>query len=501
MIRGCLFALFCLFVPLLAQAHVASLSPPDCGGPRVQIIDEDADWDQVNGANKYYCVKSGDYTTKGTITLTAAGSSGDRRWIVYNGPEAGTHPVDQAEANRAIIRGLSINAGFWVIHEMTIRETARTRFINHDADGDDVIFNRVLVEGGGAGGGQHGANADRIHIQNSVYRNTELTANKDNHCIAIKAGTTSVHIYSNEIYNCAGDGIQIGRGLSETNSYGGIEIVDNDMYITTAIYSDCTGNLYPNGTCACAENAIDIKNGTNTAAPAPEGDWLKILNNRTWGFRRTDDGCGGTGSQGAAIITHDDADYVLIRDNIVFDSRRGIRTGAAANTRTSIINNFITDIWREGLSDFTMGRCDNCEVYYNTVLDSGNTDSRPWIVGGTAKDSVEILCNTILNTFSENSEAPNDYNAYFDANRIGTAPNDLERPTVGEANHTSYHVITKRWTNPTVVTFNDAVIDPRSPHWDLCNGANVGSTADRGVDDHIYSRLIPGFIPPVSAQP
>ncbi|KKM81202.1 hypothetical protein LCGC14_1332160 [marine sediment metagenome] len=492
-----------LLLPITSHAAVVPVSPPDCdtgGGDFIQITSTALyTAANLNGSAKFVCLDDIDFTSKGILTLTASGSDGDPRWLICNSPTPTVHPFLRSTANKCIIEGLVISGSRWILHGVTYDGPLSGKVISHDADGDDIIIDFSEIIGGGTGAGSHAfGGTDRSHFQRSVYRDTTQVASSDNHCLAAKSTVNDVHIVANEIFNCAGDGIGIGQGLDGVGVYDGIVIEDNDFYvIPTDMYCDGTGNRNEAGPQSASENGVDIKEATETAG-APEAKWLKIIGNRFWGFRQTDSGCAGSGSRGEAIQMHMDADYILVRDNLFFDVGRGLAHSNPTPAHISIINNLFVNVLESALTG-GLQKAATSEIYYNTFRDIGNDGSAAWITGGSGSATIEVLCNTVLDTFSENSSVPNDYNAYFDAHRIGTAANDLIRSTVAEANHTSYQVWTQQWTNPTLRTFTDVIIDPSSPHWNLCNGANVGATDDRGVDDVEYTRLDPGFIPLVKA--
>lgn len=134
-------------------------------------------------------------------------------------------------------------------------------------------------------------------------------------------------IINNEIVN-AGDGFQAVRHnrpsdgkLQDANCEGTI-LDGNDIYIDSSIYTDGNGNYTPNGEYAYAEDAIDLKIGSDNASNP-----IVISNNHMWGSRESDRTGSLTSSHGGLIVVHYGVKNVLIHDNVMFDSLAGIGSG------------------------------------------------------------------------------------------------------------------------------------------------------------------------------
>jgi len=108
-------------------------------------------------------------------------------------------------------------------------------------------------------------------------------------------------------------------------NYEGTIVDNNHMYINNEIYTDCNGNHDINGECAYAENAIDLKAGSNNP-----NNPIIISNNKMWGFRKSDRTNSYLGDPGAAIPIHYNVKNVLIRDNLIFDSVLGCMPAPSA---------------------------------------------------------------------------------------------------------------------------------------------------------------------------
>jgi hypothetical protein len=451
--------------------------------PEVRMIQSGADWATVNDPSaRVFCVHPGNYTAQGQITLSADGTASAQRYLRYYDPgglSAG-HPVSQAEAERAIVRGLRFTgATHWIVDGLTFRETTRTTLVTFDASSRDNVLNRVLIEGGGNGGGQLQFGSSSYNtLQNSVLRRTARSPGNDCHCVVL-GGSTGISIVANEIYDCAGDSVQIHPEGGE-----GSLIADNDLYITPALYSDCDGNLDPSGACACAEGALDIKGVLfDVATSAPEAKWVEILDNRMWGFRQTDVACGGSGSPGEAVVIHttDASDFVLMRGNMVFDAGQGLVLSAETD-RISVIGN----VFYKQLSGraITCYEGDNHELYFNTFIDSAI-----YATIGSSAARTDFQCNVVI-TGSEPggalaADAVADYNAYYDAVAIEDGEHDLGFATAAEARNEDLCFTIKRWTDPSEYCVPNGHTTSESPHLGLCS-SGIGARTDIGVDDRIW---------------
>ena len=69
---------------------------------------------------------------------------------------------------------------------------------------------------------------------------------------------------------------------SKGSRYPGTLIANNDVYLTSARYTDCNGKQNPLGQCAAAESGIALKTG------GVKSNRVNVIDNRIWGFRKTD---------------------------------------------------------------------------------------------------------------------------------------------------------------------------------------------------------------------
>lgn len=143
------------------------------------------------------------------------------------------------------------------------------------------------------------------------------------------------------IYNIYGDCVLIGT-IAEAVSGNIIE--DNHLYTTLG---------------GCSENAIDIKVGNPI-----------IRRNVMHGFRFCDGSCGGSGSQGSAILLHFDPLGCVIEDNVIYDCTRGITVLDDDNVliQRNLIYELVAEPGHLSVALY-FHACDGPTVYNNTFDD------------------------------------------------------------------------------------------------------------------------------------
>jgi hypothetical protein len=375
------------------------------------------------------------------------------------------------------------------------------------------VLQKVLIEGGGGGTGHLNLrpNISNITVQNSVLRNT-VQGSGDNHCVKLVGLSTNVRFLDNEIYDCAGDGIQVGNATSGNIDVNeGVLIQGNDIYITPAMYTNGSGVKTPTGAYACAENAIDVKGTTAAADPVPEGKWMKILGNRMWGFRKPDTTCGGTpNSYTQSVVFHNaDADNILFKDNVVFGAGGGLGIpqkndgGATWLDHISVVNNLFYDIPSFAFTTGSNGvglffkQAHKVEAYFNTIIKVGRQS-----VFRKLNDSLlnDFRCNLFIDARDDSGSdnSLSSHNAYYATGRMNgdTSAASLVRPTAAEASMEDYSFVRKRLTAPETFTVPGAKTAAASPHAQLCAGVAVGSVADVGVDNALWAASAAGAVLP-----
>ncbi|MEZ4221048.1 MAG: hypothetical protein R3B13_08965 [Polyangiaceae bacterium] len=470
-----------------SSPYEAPLVVPDCDAndPVVRIIEQDADWADIDDPNyRVFCVKPGNYTGLGTISIHADGSAGKERWIRYWDPASSvaSHPVKQAESARAVVEELYLDdADYWVIQGLTLRGSWGRVGLNHGSQ--HVVLDRLLLESARV------EIWDTSHdntLQNSVLRSAPLVPNSDRICVILSGqspagGDVAIHgtrVVNNEIYDCT-DAIQLYQPGDATNDtdFGGTIVDDNDMYLTSAVYSDCSGNLDSNGDCACAENAVDIK-----AAGTSATNLVQVSNNRIWGFKRTDPACGGTGSWGEAMVVHVIAKYVLAQKNVIWDNAKGL---VFSNSHHSLIDNVVVDTETPVTSEdfgIQLGGSSN-EAYRNIVV-----DAQYW--GYAAGGDSDWRCNSFIrsNAIYKAPGSTNtfDYNFYFESAQFAQpGDHDIVASAAEDSKNEDLCFLAKRWTGPEQVCLPRSKPTALSPQANACD-PQLGSVPGIGVSDELW---------------
>ncbi len=329
-----------------AQSTIVGQLPP-CSGAQTLIIDSAEGWAQVNNAQyTNFCVKPGDYKSAGTITLTASGTAGKPRTIQLMGNDA-THPVKLSQAQRAYVKGFLINGNHWVIDRMSIVNVQEPHTMGIEKGASDNTISRLYMDGN-LSGIDIQDRANRNTITQSYIGNTTLEGiNSDFVCVGLQAyqygDRTGViiedtKITDNEFVNC-NDSVQLIRKKdSRDGSFPGTIVTNNDFYTTDDRLTDCSGNRQPGGECMIGENAFDIKGGSDDPSRP-----VRIERNRIWNMKQSDRTLVPTGSWGDAIIVHFDSQNVIVKDNIIWDSSRGIDVHIGASN-VGVENNVLYDI-------------------------------------------------------------------------------------------------------------------------------------------------------------
>ena len=368
----------------------------------------------LNDGDDCNCVEPGDYRSKGTIDITANGTSGTRKVMRYiRGGDTDDDPWKQSVANRVRFANLDLVGDFWVIHRISFDPSSGTTI---DIDGTDNILNRIYAyDGAVARHVNFNTSGDRNTLQNSVITDTGIPfSNTDVHCVNI-AIADDISIVSNEIYNCAGDSIQRG---DNSNVRPNTVVENNDMYLTSAYYSDGNGNLDPGGDEACAENALDFKAEGGTA-----GNHAKLLNNRMWGFKDTDTQCAGTGSNANAIVLNEAGDnsYGEIARNIIHDTHQGMVCANGSPAKWSINFNLVHNTTLQGIN---LASCDDIEMYLNMFSHIGTR----WINIGGSGDK-DIRCNTMIDAGTTDGTIAGgvqfSHNTYIDTTNLGESTKNV----------------------------------------------------------------------------
>ncbi len=335
-----------------SSSYAVPVALPSCDSAGTLVIDSVDDWAQVNNSQyTNFCVKPGDYRAAGVITLTSSGTANRKRVIqLMNGND--THPARLPDAQQAFLGGLRFGDGatpanHWIVDRMSFVDLSTPHITGIERGSSDNIINRWRYERNNSGIDIQDR-ADRNVIQNSYIGNTTLDAVKSDFvCIGLQAyahgGRRNViirdtKIVGNEMFNC-NDAIQLIRNGNDRNgSFPGTLIADNDISVRTDRHTNCGGASQPNGPCSIAENAIDVKGGSDEAARP-----VRIVDNRMWGIKRSDPTIVPGGSWGDAIVVHYDTQNLIIENNAIFDSSRGVVVHLGSHN-VRVDNNIIADI-------------------------------------------------------------------------------------------------------------------------------------------------------------
>ena len=317
-----------------------TIPPYDSLNTEMYLISSNSDWANINDTTiKYFYVLPGDYSNAGLssndykIVLNTSGTQNNKRYIsLYNGNN--THPGKLNNNQLAKVGFIIQNADWWVIDRMSYWERYDGFIpIKIDSSSHNII-NRYFASNVAGGTVYIYPNSDNNTIQNCRVQRNDISLYLDRAAFALTNGgldnisIKNTKILNNEVYNSV-DGFQaVKTGSANQNSinYEGTIIDCNHFFIDSLIYTDCNGNQDNNGNCAYAENAIDLKSGSEN----PNNPFI-ITNNMMWGYRKADNTNSALSDPGAVIVAHFNVNNVLVDNNLIFDATRGIAVGNPVN--------------------------------------------------------------------------------------------------------------------------------------------------------------------------
>jgi nitrous oxidase accessory protein NosD len=237
----------------------------------------------------------------------------------------------------------------WIIDGFELDMQRQTNFavtFEGDVKGS-VLANSELHHGtSGAAvttyGNATGATIENNHIHDFV----KTGGNQDSHGVVVQPTSRDITVRNNDIHDNSGDSVQcLGpEGFSTLPPAKGLTIENNHFY-------------------ANRENAVDIKTCHDVV----------IRNNRMHRFKPS------ATAKGDAVVVHMSARDVLIEDNEVYDSGKGISVGGNREgpmpTGVVIRRNRVHDITTENGGEGTGIRLENSEgalVVNNTITQVGN---------------------------------------------------------------------------------------------------------------------------------
>ena len=485
--------------PVFSQSpytEKVEIPPYDATNAEHFLISTKADWSHINDAGKrfFYVKPNADY---GVITITAKGTADSMRYIsLYNGNDL--HPAMLDPSEQAGVEFIFNGAGYWVVDRMS-------SFHYGDADhfcieiknrSHHIVLNRLYLSDFYAGiiirGTRDEPYTSGITIQNSRF-DPMSPEGIDGDAVAIMlmgnywntpGRVLNTHILNNEMRNC-NDGIMlikmpqfVGNGTYWVD-YPGTIIDYNHIYTDTAVYTDGNGNHDPNGRWALTENALDLKGGSDDPANP-----VVISHNYMWGYRRTDQHGGGSGSWGTALAAHYHTKNLVIKDNVIFNSNRGIAFSGLEGTPftaedVTISGNILYDI---GYA--TSGGTGYCVIFNdakditfeaNTIV--GVDKHSHWLEIGSERDSVtehlNVSCNVIINSEKETGHRSGyythiQYNSFYNTERV-LACDGWGHEGPSEAQMEDMTFSTDRYTtHPRDITLHKVLSTSASPHISTC---------------------------------
>jgi hypothetical protein len=405
------------------NVDVASLARQSCQ----QTISTSMSWSSINWSNNVICIEAGDHTAKGTLTLGSSGTSGTRKVLRYTRTnDNDDEPWNQGN-NQAKIKAMDTNGNdYWIVQRITIdpNTSGSTVGLNSSAGSSYNIFNRMLIQRTNAeavvidGDFASPTASTNNTLQNSVIRSTvPSTGAYESQCVTI-GSTANTHLVNNEEYDC-----NKGSHIPGNTSTEGVVIENSDIYVSPDGRTDCNGNYTPTGNCSRMEALISWKSGGTSGNPN------KIIHNRLWGGRYSDGNLIQAGDMPDISISNQDingeqnpnagADYVLVQNNIIFDSELGIMNYWDGPDHNSVIGNILYDLkCRRGSCNEAGGldfyRIKSSEFYLNTIV-----DATPWLTWGSGVTNSDMRCNVVIASGSKSGSSGSgtqiDYNAYYDA--------------------------------------------------------------------------------------
>lgn len=453
----------------------------------------DPNWAKLNDSNyRVICLRPGDYTSKGTITLTASGAAGAERWLRYDAPnDTGLHPARQQQADQAVIAQLQFNgAHYWIVDRITLRGSGLLIEFPNLSGSSHNILNRVLAEKSYTNPMIvfHGTN-DNNTLQNSVVRFPQKTPGRDMVCIALAENVKGTRIVNNEIYDCASHTIQIQPG----DSYDGTIIENNDLYVTPSMYTDGLGTYTTNGLYAASESPLSFKGGASSANP------VRVIHNRITGSRFTDlNVCCAGGEEGQAIqIGYDKSPnvfgYILIMNNIIWNDAHGIVFTWAGSHNISVIQNIFFDFNHartagSGAAVKSGVAGDTVELYLNTVINAPHFAKAVYSGANDWRCNVFINAGTLDGSLGTGQQFGS--NSFYNTTPVTTGDPSKDNVYTSASDSMNLGLCFTRnpWTSPERICIPYAwstTSSPHSPSKGRGCPSDVGSRLGIGIDDNL----------------
>lgn len=448
-----------------SNPYLEPINLPTCnaGDPEVQFISSNTDWGTINDSSKrIFCVKPGNY---GSVTLTADGTPNARRYILLdNGNNA--HPASLSDSQQANVQINLSGANYWTIDRMSTLNTTASIAMNIKGQSQYNIINRMHIKNFNTYAITIYHRSDNNTIQNSRIAEQSLAGRKaDGVGIFFQNDINwqnDTYIYNTKIvqneFKNISDSIQLIRrwkdwaaSIPVPTGYDGTIIDSNHIYITPDIYTNGSGTPTTNGNYAYAENAIDLKAGSDDA-----NNKIIITNNYIWGYRVSDKTGSSLSSWGDAITIHYGVENLTIENNYIFDSARAIGAGdskgfAYGLSDSSISNNILWDIID---FDLVLWDSNNLTVEGNIIHGAKNWASFNAFTNSTLNNNVVINAGGMTGSLGSGSTISNTFNY---ANAV-------------DANQENLTFSTDKYTaTPRNIILNGAAPTTASPYYDVIN--------------------------------
>jgi len=499
----CLMVMALIFIARAQGPYEESLTIPvyDSGNSEMGMITSPANFSSVinTSGKRIFFIQPGDYTSLGTTALTGDGTASNPRWLIYYDPnnptDYTTHPVDMDPSDYVTFGRINVEGAYWRLDRIRAIGDEPTRNPNVYLVDDYQVLNRCLIEKGGGGAGQIAIGgsgsgkgpANYSVVQHCVIRNTQISTNEDNHGIKFDVGDYN-RIVHNEIYNFAGDGIQLGPD----QPFKGTVIYDNDIYIDPSKYSSSVSEV-PH------ENGIDIKN----AGASTSGDHLLIKKNRFRNLSKVPGGTSPNDDQGA--IDHSNngiyKSYMLVEDNIFVDCRIPFNTRGGDKTDHYTIRRNLMYRAERFAFWFQKNTEHSHDIYLNTVIEvEEKFGDQEWFESRAY--NTRIVGNVIIDGGGTLSDSPSgtisDYNAFYNSSGHSfEGSNSISYSTAAAANNTSYTFTMGMFTGPETIVIPNARPTTSSPHYNLTSGITFGSTSGVGYSSSdTYQQAWAGALAP-----
>ena len=271
---------------------------------------------------------------------------------------------------------------------------------------DHNIINRYFMHNVGSGIYLY-PGSDNNTIQNCRIERDDIHLFHDRAAIGLyndyrnNISIKNTKILNNEVYNFV-DGFQtIRQNPADTpnDNYEGTIVDYNQFYIDETIYTDCHGNHDPQGDCAYAENAIDLKVGSeNSENP------VIVTNNIMWGFRKSDQTNSDLGDPGAIMPIHYNVNHTVIQNNVSFDATVGFSIADPYNENAmrnvSIDDNIFYNIDKYAIY---MADSDAIEFKHNLFKNIHSLTYDAWFIGDGTDTNIDFSYNTIIDTANKSA--------------------------------------------------------------------------------------------------